>query len=971
MPEKKTRFVLVCRQVLACGTVAALAAPAVGVVSLDIVGPPDRHAGGSAHVAAPVALVASHPVHPDVREVPLKGVESTGLQALTRRAEAQSNKDSRLAVLSAPEKVTGFATVGVTWNHSVHLGDDDVTVSVRSLDSGSWSAWEPIEYHDDHGPDPGSEEAAKARQGTDPIVVGDVDQVQVKVETADGKVPAGAELALIDPKDTPAPMLETPAIDTADLPEGGAVTLSSSTTGATPVGSGTGTTTGTTTTGTTTTDDGSTDTTTEPTTDDGVLTAVTGVTPKPQIFSRAQWGADERMRDRSSLHYYEVHAGFVHHTVNANGYTRAQVPSLLRGIYAYHTQSKGWSDIGYNFVVDRFGRIWEGRYGGVDRPVVGAHTLNYNEYSFAMSALGNFETGRPSAKMLDAYGRLFAWKLSLHGVSASSTKQWVGSKYFQAINGHRDAGQTACPGRYLYAKIPTIRALAAKYQAPFTERSRAANLAGSNWPDLAVRDKATKKLFLLRTGGQTNFKARHRVQTRWKGMDLLVPAPDLTSDGVPDMMARDSSSGVTAVYPGTPTGALGGALKSTTRFSRLDTMVATPSVTLDGKADLVGRTDGGTHLWLYAGKGDGGFRKRRVLRRDWTYGLTAAAGDLNEDGHNDLLARSGRELLMFPGKGWGVTDPVKLPGTWSQYSEISGAGDLTNDGHADLMVRVRRNGLVFVFPGDGEGHFGHRIGPFRQFRHLDYLAAVPSFTGAAGGDLLGRAGNGDLFVYPNNGGRNVEGFMDTGISMPGANLILNVGDWNGDGYGDIMNRTPKGTMLLRTGNGRGGFDNPVRAATNWGKVRLVAAVGDITGDGHPDLMGQPDGSAMRIYPGDGAAGFKPSYVAHSAISSDRHTGLGLWDGDGSPDSLVRRSDGTLALYPGNGPGGLMTPRQIGKGTKQYDWLQSVGDATGNHRPDLIARERRTGKLWLLPGTRKGFAPRRLVAPGYGGYDLSS
>ena len=107
--------------------------------------------------------------------------------------------------------------------------------------------------------------------------------------------------------------------------------------------------------------------------------------------------------------------GFVHHTVNANDYSRDQVPAQLRGISSYHTQSKGWSDIGYNFVVDRFGRIWEGRYGGVDRAVVGAHTLGYNDVAFAASALGNVETTGPSSEMIDAYGRPFAWKLSVHG----------------------------------------------------------------------------------------------------------------------------------------------------------------------------------------------------------------------------------------------------------------------------------------------------------------------------------------------------------------------------------------------------------------------------------------------------------------------------------------------------------------------------------------------------------------------------
>ena len=115
----------------------------------------------------------------------------------------------------------------------------------------------------------------------------------------------------------------------------------------------------------------------------------------PTIYSRAQWGADESIRNKSALRYGTVSAGFVHHTVNANDYTEAQVPGIMRSIYAYHVKSRGWSDIGYNFLVDRFGRIWEGRYGGVDKNVVGAHTLGYNDYSFAMSAIGNFDVVEP------------------------------------------------------------------------------------------------------------------------------------------------------------------------------------------------------------------------------------------------------------------------------------------------------------------------------------------------------------------------------------------------------------------------------------------------------------------------------------------------------------------------------------------------------------------------------------------------
>lgn len=965
MAENKSRFVLVCQQLLALGTVAALATPALGVATLDIVAPaPQQDTSSTRAMPAAVALVASAPVEPTVTEVPLQGVEGAGLAALARRP-ARREATAELAALSAPEPVDGYATVGVTWDHAERLGEDEVAVSVRSRDGDEWGPWQEIEYHDDHGPDPDSAEARGARQGTDPIAVGDVDEVQVKVETDDGEVPSGAALVVVDPEETPGARVETPAIDTADLPEGGAITLSSSTTGASDG-----------------TEDGSSgpDPLTDPATDtpvpdgtdpDGLLTGAVGITPKPQIFSRAQWGADERLRNKRALSYYEVHAGYVHHTVNANDYTQAQVPALLRGIYAYHTKAKGWSDIGYNFVVDRFGRIWEGRYGGVDRPVVGAHTLGYNEYSFAMSALGNFDKARPSAAMLDAYGRLFAWKLSLHGVSAASSQQWVGKKYFSAINGHRDAGRTACPGKYLYAQIPQIKSLAASYQAPFTSRTRSVDIAGSPWPDLVVRDSVTKAIKLLRTGGQTNFQQPTFAVKGWRGMDLITASHDLTGDQIPDLLARNRATGTTGLYPGTAQGTFGAATMDTDRFAEVDQLVATGDLTGDGEADVVARVRDTTELWVYPGTGRGAFRPRTLLSRDWDYDLTAAAGDFDGDGRNDLVARRGTRLHLVPGTGRGLGTATVMPGRWAAFSLISGAGDLSLDGANDLLVKTRRSRQVFIIPGDGVGGLTTRLGPFLQFRGMNMLAVAGQLVGDGAADLVGRDAMGRIRVYPHNGARNVEALQDTGLTIPDANLVLNVGDWNGDGYADLMSRAPGGAMSLWPGTGQGRFTGPLPAARGWARVQLLAAVGDITGDGYPDLMGQPRGRAMRIYPGNGTTGFLPSYVAHSAISSNGHTGLGLWDADGSPDSLLRRADGTLVLYRGNGPGGLFGPTTVGTGAGRFDWLQAVGDATGDSRPDVVARDRRTGTLYLLAGTSKGFTAPRLLAEGFAAYDLSS
>jgi hypothetical protein len=948
MPDTRRRLAACCRHALAAGAVLATMVPAAGVTTLDIAAPPapgQPMVHGDGHTTTG-SLVASAPVQPEVREVPLDGVEPRGVRALRTTGtgdaptgglrpvgyETTSGDTSRdrgeLAALSAPEPVSGYATVGVTWEPGAVRGADGVTLAVRTRDEGTWSPWQRLPWDPEEGPDPDSAEGRRSNPGTDPVVVGDVDSVQVRALTPSGETPAGMRLALVDPGPTVAAKVEEPAIDTARL-------ASASTAG-----------------------------------------SAYDVTPKPQIFSRAQWGADESMRDPSTLHYYEVHAGFVHHTVNANGYSRRQVPAIIRGIYAYHTRAKGWSDIGYNFLVDRFGRIWEGRYGGVDRPVVGAHTLGYNEYSFAMSAIGNYDVydkgrGVPSQAMLDAYGRLFAWKLSLHGVDASSTRQWVGSRYLPAINGHRDVGQTACPGGYLYAKVPTIRALAAQYQHPFTGREKKANLSGTHWPDLVVRDADTKRVWFVRTAGQAGFLRPQPAADGWRGMDLVTAVRDVTGDGVADVMGRVAATGETSLYPGTGDGHFGSATRSTQRFAALDQLVGVGDLDGDGENDLVGRDAASGRLLLFRGTGNGGFQDARTLSSDWSgYDLTVGAGDLAGDGHQDLLARGGGTLWLVPGTGGGLGAPVALPGRWGGFDLLAALGDVTNDGRPDVVARARASRMLYVYPGDGHGGLTQRYGPYTGFEHVDRLAVAGQVAGNRRADHVARNGAGQLLVFPNNGRRNVGGVVATNRTFPGANLILSVGDWNGDGHGDVVTRSRRGDLVLYPGEGGRRLGDPVRMARGFGGVRLLAAVGDITGDGHPDLMGQPKGHAMRIYPGNGTTGLRRSYVAHSGIGADDQVGAGLWDSDGSPDSIVRRADGTLVLYPGNGPGGLTVGHKIGGHAKRYSWMQGVGDADGDGFPDVMARDG-AGRLWLLPGAGDGFGKRRFVAAGFEGYDLGS
>jgi hypothetical protein len=116
--------------------------------------------------------------------------------------------------VSTPQKVTGYGAVGVTWEHGAVVPDDEIAIQVRTRDESGWSAWLDMEYHDDHGPDPDSAEAEKARPGTDELLVGEVDDVQVKI-TSDAAAPPDVKLAVIDPGVATESRRELPAIDTA------------------------------------------------------------------------------------------------------------------------------------------------------------------------------------------------------------------------------------------------------------------------------------------------------------------------------------------------------------------------------------------------------------------------------------------------------------------------------------------------------------------------------------------------------------------------------------------------------------------------------------------------------------------------------------------------------------------------------------------------------------------------------------
>lgn len=190
----------------------------------------------------------------------------------------------------------------------------------------------------------------------------------------------------------------------------------------------------------------------------------------PAVISRARWGANESWRDSAPRYAPDVQMVFLHHTDSSNSYTKSQSAAVVRGIYRYHVFSRDFSDIGYNFLVDRYGQVFEGRAGGITRPVIGAHTLGFNSRSTGIAVLGRHTSAAPTSATLRALRDLIAWKMDVHHLpptgkvvmtSGGNERYPAGTRVtFYRIAGHRNAKPTACPGATLYSKLSWLRSAA-------------------------------------------------------------------------------------------------------------------------------------------------------------------------------------------------------------------------------------------------------------------------------------------------------------------------------------------------------------------------------------------------------------------------------------------------------------------------------------------------------------------------------
>jgi hypothetical protein len=672
----RSRYVASTQQLLVLGFVLAALVPASTVVDLKVVRPGEVPVSGSQVAVPSAAQVPSDPVDAHLEEISLTAPSEHGVAGrITAEAKKATSAGDAVTVTSLPQPVDGFGTVGLTWAPGAIVPEETVGADVRTLEDGTWSAWQALDVHvDDHAPDPGSAEADGSRPGTMEAIVGEVDQVQTRLRLTGAQVPADLRLAVITPGEADASRSESPEIETGadDAPEPAEAVE-----------------------GTRSAEEG-----------EAATLSAAAYTAKPSIYSRRQWGADESVREAGPPDYHEVRGGFVHHTVNTNSYTRDQVPGIIRSIYAYHVQSRGWRDIGYNFLIDKFGRIWEGRYGGVDRPVVGAHTSGYNSYAFAASAIGNFDNVAPPTALVNAFGTLYAWKLSLHGVRGNKGSTRIGDRTFShAIMGHRDAGSTACPGRYLYAKLSTIRSQAGSKQASWAARELQSQISGRGYPDLVARRSADKRIVVIRTDGNARFGTPRATNLIGGTSATLMNAGDWDRDGDGDILIRHTD-GTIRVNRGNGTETFATGVIIGRGFGSVSVIDVVSDITGDGWPDLVGKhSTGEIRVWPGRGTSALGASYRMRSAVSGSTQVIGAGRFYADDGSPEVVFRVSSKLLIFRTNGPGGLTTYSDPGIdTSVFDFILATKDLRGASTGgDLMLRRKSDGMWFAYEHNQSG----------------------------------------------------------------------------------------------------------------------------------------------------------------------------------------------------------------------------------------------------------------------------
>ncbi len=495
----------------------------------------------------------------------------SALAQTTDAPESGTSEGGPIAILTEPLSVDNdFLVAGVTWGPDQQLAADS-EISIRVREDGRWSDWYPM------GSDGSGRDDGVGRSATEPFITGGADAVQVQVTGEAVDLPADLAVTMVpgnpqgevtlDPDDvTPAPADPTPQAqvdEDSDADE--TVPQETSSDGGATVDQSTKS-------GTIPSDQSSTD---GPSSGSGgsigsggtgvrdtraLLTSVAAASTAKDlpvnVITRAQWGANESYMTWDPE---EATAPFVivHHTVGTNNYSASQSAGIVNSIYYYHAVTLDWGDIGYNFLVDKYGQVFEGRAGSASatpgKMVAGAHAQGANTGTMGIAMMGTYTTESPTSAELTAVGKMAGWQLSRAGVdprgSAQFTITYDNGKYqkgktltLNRILGHRDVYATACPGDAGYSALETIRSIASTVSVvndpqgvvdAVTPDSAAGTIAIRGWAfDKDTTDPIRVHIYLDGTatkaitadGSRPDVQRAYSLSTNTVGYDTTIPA---------------------------------------------------------------------------------------------------------------------------------------------------------------------------------------------------------------------------------------------------------------------------------------------------------------------------------------------------------------------------------------------------------------------------------------------------------------
>ena len=376
-------------------------------------------------------------------------------------------------LLTDPLEVDRFLVAGFTWTGGPDL-PEGVRIYLRVRENGTWSPWYLNEAADAGRDD-------RTTSGTGEFVTGGADAIQASV--VGGSLPVGLKLALVPSRPqgkrvldadelktteaAPTPVIED-AVAQPQAGRSGALESPAELTGQsvsavttrliTPASFSTA------------------ETAARPaSTVPAALPVATSANGLPvPVTTRAEWGANASYMSWDPDYASAGHV-VVHHTAGTNNYSAGQSASIVRGIYYYHAVTLDWGDIGYNFLIDKYGTVFEGRSGSVAAPAgrmsVGAHARGVNTGTMGLSMMGDYSSISPSDAQLSSVGKMAGWFLKRAGIMDANG--WAGlhvwtTERYQAgstismprILAHRDVGYTSCPGDVGYSRLGTIRTIA-------------------------------------------------------------------------------------------------------------------------------------------------------------------------------------------------------------------------------------------------------------------------------------------------------------------------------------------------------------------------------------------------------------------------------------------------------------------------------------------------------------------------------